>query len=397
MPQSVESDKLANRVETRLGSWVESTMGVLYVVGDRVQFCDDFDHWRNAFCRLLEIPEARGREFVEQTVVAGRELFGRLLHDLSEEERVECLKHATTTVLYGGKRPVDGTPMQASWGTDLQGAGPDRIYAHSVSGDKSRIVVGNSEHQFAWLIDASSNLPVRAESIDYGQNYWSSDGEKHYGMKHYVAQSDWRLEKARRLVHTVIEKSGEKGKRWQQAPSDVSVLDVGAGLGYFRKAFDELGYPHYGVDISSYINQQCKAMFGFDTWECDFARLDEMAKGRKFDIITMWELIEHVESAEESVRVLKEFLAPGGVIVARTPNLDALEYDILGDYYYSFKFEHVKYFSPLSFDVLMSKCGLRKVYLETSSHLFKGVCSPGYLYNIGQSLRGADILAIYSS
>ena len=138
-------------------------------------------------------------------------------------------------------------------------------------------------------------------------------------------------------------------------------------------------------------------MFGFDTWNCDFAKLHEVARGMKFDIICMWELIEHVEDAAASVKLMTDFLAPGGILVARTPNLSALEYDILGDYYYSFKFEHVKYFSPQSYDYIMTAAGLKKVYMETSSHLFKGILGADFLYKTGVQLRGADILAIYGN
>lgn len=395
--QSVESAKNNATARAGVGQWIESTMGILYVVDGSVQFADDFDHFRNAFCRLLEIPEEKAKRYIEEAVQIARKRFSKLLSELSDEQRCQCLIDATDKVLYGGTRPGGGE-MKKSWGGDFQGAAPNKIYAHSVSGDRSRLVVGNTDHKFAWLIDAATNLPVRADSINYdGAYFGGSEGNAHYGMKHYVAQSDWRLEKARRLVKTVLDCSGPKGDAWRKDPSSATVLDVGAGLGYFRKAFDELGFKHFGVDVSSYINAQCKQMFGFDTWECDFAKLDEVSQGRKFDIIAMWELIEHVEDAAEAIKIVQQYLKPGGIIVARTPNLDALEYDVLGDYYYSFKFEHVKYFSPLSYDHLMNSCGLKKVYLETSSHIFKGLLSADYLYKVGQSLRGADILAIYSS
>jgi len=392
--QLVEATLPDSKSRRARGKWFETTQGVIYVVDGSVQFCDDFDHWKNAFCRLLEISDEKARAFIEETARFAQEHFGQQLQRLSDDQKIGCVAEATTRVLYGGARP-SAKRIEPSWGTDLWGAPPDTVFAHSVSGHRERFVVGSKPRQFAWLIDADTGKPVRADSIKYDDAYFGSGGNAHYGMKHYVAQSDWRLEKARRLVRTVLENSGARQQHFLDHPKKTNVLDVGSGLGYFRKAFDELGYPHYGVDLSTYINRQCKEMFGFDAWDCDFAKLNEVVGGMKFDIITMWELIEHVEDAMAAVKQMTEFLEPGGILVARTPNLNALEFDILGDYYYSFKFEHVKYFSPQSYDYIMTAAGLQRIYMETSSHLFKGVLGPNYLYQAGQQLRGADILAIY--
>lgn len=394
--RSVEAGSIDPKGGRAHGKWFETTQGVIYVVDDSVQFCDDFDHWKNAFCRLLEISDEKARAYIEETAGFAQEHFGRQLQSLSDDQKIACVAEATTRMLYGGARP-SAKKIESSWGTDLWGAPPDTVFAHSVSGHTERFVVGSKQRQFAWLIDADTGKPVRADSIKYDDAYFGSGGNAHYGMKHYVSQSDWRLEKARRLVRTVLENSGARKQHFLDHPPTTNVLDVGSGLGYFRKAFDELGYRHYGVDLSKYINLRCKQMFGFESWNCDFTKLNEVAGGMKFDIITMWELIEHVEDAAASVRLMTEFLAPGGILVARTPNLSALEYDILGDYYYSFKFEHVKYFSPQSYDYIMTAAGLQKIYMETSSHIFKGILGPDYLYKAGQQLRGADIVAIYGN
>jgi hypothetical protein len=73
----------------------------------------------------------------------------------------------------------------------------------------------------------------------------------------------------------------------------------------------------------------------------------------------------------------------------------AFEAAILGDYYYSYKLDHVLYFSPTSLNAMMSRLGLRPLYIETDSHIFKGVLGADYLFKKGRALEGADILAVY--
>lgn len=378
-----------------VGRWLETTLGLLYIVDDRVQFIDDHDHWRNAFCRLLEIDEGKARRFVESAVAVAREREGKLFSDLPDEQRVKCLIEATDRVLYGTKRPTTHTAV-ASWGKDLEGSPADVVHAHSVSGDTSRIVVGNREHAFGWLIDAKTQSPISAASIRYDNTYFGSAGPAHYGMKHYTAHLDWRLEKSRRLVRTVLDNVGERKAKWLSNPKQTRIMDIGSGIGYFRKAFDEHGFDHYGIDLSTDIIAACKERFGFETWNVELLRLEDVTT-HKFDMITMWDVVEHLEDPVASVEFLSRFLTPDGVIVARTPNLSAIEAEVLGDYYYSFKFDHVRYFSVQSLDATMRSRGLKPVYVETASHLLKGFHSPDFMLRVGEAMRGADIVGIYGS
>lgn len=376
------------------GKWVESTLGILYVADESVQFSDDWDHWKNGFCRLLEVPEDKARQFIEETAAIAKQRFGKWPAALSEQEQVQCLTDAVTKLFYGGKRP-SGRAVQAGWGKDMQGAAADKIFAYSVSGDESRMVAGNQGHEFAWLIDPQTNKPVTADSIVYDTKYFSSQGDAHYGMKHYMAHVDWRLEKSRRLVRTVLNNIGNRKEHWLAQPKKTHVMDIGSGIGYYRKAFDEWGFSHHGIDLSTDIIAKCKEYFGFETWHCELLNLHKVAHNIKFHMITLWDVIEHLEDPLAAVNYLKDFLTADGVIVARTPNLCAVEADILGDYYYSFKFDHVRYFSPRSLEYTMAQCGLKPVYVETASHIFKGLLGADYMYKVGTRMQGADIIGIY--
>ncbi len=174
-------------------------------------------------------------------------------------------------------------------------------------------------------------------------------------------------------------------------------LDVGSATGYYRKAMDELGYNHSGIDLSREAIAICKETFGFETWHGSVLELDRFVnEGKKrFDLITLWDTIEHFDDPFQVVSILKNYLSTQGVLVIRTPSLTALEAEILKDMYYSFKLDHVRYFSPKSLTALMNMNGLRELYIETTSHLFKGFLGADFLYKTGKELCGADILAIY--
>lgn len=393
--QSVRTND-GSKTKTKGATWVETTLGILYVVEGNVQFADDWDHWKNGFRRLLEIDDQKARALIEACVEIAQAQHKKLLHELSDTERVACLKEATTQVLYGGKRE-QGQFDPAKCGKDQQGAPPNHVYAWSISGDRARMVVGNTEHEYAWLLNSKTSQTIYEKDVVYDTAYYSSGGNAHYGPKHYLNMEEWRLEKCRRLAKLVTNKSGERGQGWLTDPENTRVLDVGSGLGYNRKAFEEMSMQHFGVELSTDIIAKSKEAFGFETWHGTAFDLSKLTGGQKFDIITMWDVIEHIEDPVAAIKELRTHLTDSGVLVLRTPNLVAFEVDILGDFYYSFKFDHLRYFSPKSLAWAAKQAGLDELYVETASHLFKGLLSTNFIYHEGLNLRGADIIGIYGA
>lgn len=372
-------------------------MGILLVNRGSVQFVDDHDHWRKGFCRLLEIDEPQAREFIEKTIEAAERIFGRSLSNIGEEEKITCLYEAVDETFYKGERKKIEASKEIDF-TDLRGPEgevPDKIFAHSISGNSAYMVIGNEIEGFAWLVDASTRMPVTADSVTYDEKYFAPSQNNHYGMKEYTHQMEWRLEKARRILDLVVENAGTRGEKWKENPEEVKMLDVGSGIGYFRQAAQALGFEHHGIDLSPDIIKQCKETFGFETWQGRVEDLREIASGKRFQLITMFDVIEHLEKPRAVVTMLKDFLADDGTLVIRTPNLAAQEAEILGDYYYSFKLDHVRYFSANSLNEMMHGVKMKSVFSETASHLFKGILGADYLFKLGQARRGADILALY--
>lgn len=393
---TTKMDKQTNN-STAMRKWVETTMGVLLVSRGSVQFADDHDHWRKGICRLLEIDEPKAREFIENTVEAAERLYGRNLCNLPDEEKITCLFEAVNGTFYRGQRKA----IEAGLNVDFSGvAGPegesaDKIFAHSISGNEEFMVIGSEIDEFAWLVDAKTKQPVTADSITYNEQYYAPQGDRHCGMKEYTQQMEWRLEKARRIIDQVVAHAGARREKWLSNPSQVKMLDIGSGLGYFRQAAQALGFRHCGIDLSQEIINHCQETFGFETWHGRVEDLAEHADGQEFQLITMFDVIEHLEKPRAVIALLKEFLSDDGILVIRTPNLAAQEAEILGDYYYSFKLDHVRYFSASALTEMMHGVKMKSVYKETSSHLFKGILGADYLYKLGQARRGADILALF--
>lgn len=96
-----------------------------------------------------------------------------------------------------------------------------------------------------------------------------------------------------------------------------TLMDVGCGVGEFLNAV-HLAYPSatvYGVELSEGNVEQAKRHYGLNVE----AKLLETVLGT-FDIITSFEVIEHIPEPGQFLLDAKKRLAPGGLLVLSFPN-----------------------------------------------------------------------------
>lgn len=104
------------------------------------------------------------------------------------------------------------------------------------------------------------------------------------------------------------------------------LLDIGAGTGVFLKVAKNQGWRVAGVEISPFACRVAKEKFNINLFrgELKNARLKE----KSFDIITAWDLIEHVENPRSLVAKAKKLLKPGGYLVLQTTTVDSLLFQL---------------------------------------------------------------------
>lgn len=92
-------------------------------------------------------------------------------------------------------------------------------------------------------------------------------------------------------------------------------------------------------------------------------------QGQQFDIIYMGQSIEHVIDPVKVLRHLRRLLAPGGLLVVSTPNLDSREIDWFGPTWAHWHAPYHRYiFSKKGLHALARQVGLLPLYFRTFSH-----------------------------
>lgn len=98
------------------------------------------------------------------------------------------------------------------------------------------------------------------------------------------------------------------------------ILDVGAGLGFFVKFAGEIeGWDSYGVEISKEGCNFAKEKLNLKKIFCGRLEETNFEKG-SFDIITMWDVIEHLVEPKSILKKCYELLKENGILFLHTPN-----------------------------------------------------------------------------
>lgn len=191
------------------------------------------------------------------------------------------------------------------------------------------------------------------------------------------------------------------------------VLDVGCHIGVFVEIAARHGWDAWGVEPSHWAARQARAN-GLQVVEgtMDTADLDDAS----FDIITMWDVIEHLESPSAEVRHAYRLLKSGGLLVAHTMDLDSLFARVMGPRWPWLMEMHIYYFTRRTLAMLMEKNGfdvlsvqsqgryLRLGYLATRIGAYSGLLGRalGWYFNqlrLGQRaipINLGDLVTIYA-
>lgn len=149
----------------------------------------------------------------------------------------------------------------------------------------------------------------------------------------------------------------------------IRAVDLGTGPGAMAARLSAMGGDVLAVDRDSQGFEACVPHLSVDFDQPDFAA----ALGHSsFGLVTAIEVIEHVESPIGFLRNVRHLLAPGGVAVLTTPNVDSLparsKFLLKGRIRTMDEQSEPTHISPVFFDLLCRQF-LPRVGLQLREHL----------------------------
>jgi SAM-dependent methyltransferase len=185
------------------------------------------------------------------------------------------------------------------------------------------------------------------ESLYADGSYWRSETPRTLGYQDYRGAEPLYLKTFRRRLGFVL------GDR----PRHGRALDVGCAAGFCMQVLRELGFEAHGVEVSETIASHAVERFGFDT--VHVGTLDSAPyESGTFELITLWDVIEHVPDPCALLSRARELLAPDGLLVVETQNIDSAFARTLGHRWHHYKHaEHIYHFVPSSLRQLLEAAG----------------------------------------
>jgi len=130
---------------------------------------------------------------------------------------------------------------------------------------------------------------------------------------------------------------------------DKKVLDFGCGSGYGTHMLSENAESIVGVDISSEAVDYAKKEY--NSSNLSFMTISEL-ENEKFDVITSFQVIEHVPNDHEYTAKLSKLLNPGGILIISTPDKKNRLFKYIQQPWNIF---HLKEYTPESLKKLLVK------------------------------------------
>lgn len=139
----------------------------------------------------------------------------------------------------------------------------------------------------------------------------------------------------------------------------ISILDVGCGSGNFLFNLDESRFDRFGTEINQegFEISQKRGLHVF------FGDLDKINFGKKkFDVASLWQVLEHVKEPKKLMGNINRILLPGGIVIFQVPNTDGLGFKIgKKDWFHLDSPRHLILYNPQSVSALCATTGFKIV------------------------------------
>jgi SAM-dependent methyltransferase len=135
------------------------------------------------------------------------------------------------------------------------------------------------------------------------------------------------------------------------------ILDVGCASGLFLRRALDANWEVVGVEPSEVLARKAQEALGRAEIHCSTLQAARLPAA-SFDVITLWDLLEHVPDPVLFLRGCARLLRPQGYLFANVPDLNSVQSRLLRGRWPLLLPEHLNYFTPRSLRTCGEKAGL---------------------------------------
>ncbi|RLC82161.1 MAG: hypothetical protein DRJ03_05070 [Chloroflexi bacterium] len=217
--------------------------------------------------------------------------------------------------------------------------------------------------------------PVSSEELDvfYAQGIYKDTRNRLYPIIEGLSQIlQWfRLRKITRMY--------KRGK----------LLDVGCGKGRFLAYAATHGWNVRGVEPSENGRRFARNMLG----DRAVRSLDELRSVERFDVVTLWHVLEHISEPVKMLRQIRSYVKPGGSLFIAVPNFASLQAQMGRGHWSHLDIpRHYVHYAPDTLKYALTLAGYTTLWIDHFSIEFNPIgvlqttlnllgCEPGLIYS----------------
>lgn len=180
----------------------------------------------------------------------------------------------------------------------------------------------------------------------------------------YAEEKRYRLENFRDLFD----------RHLSIAPGTGRMLDVGCHIGAFLEVARERGFEAWGVEPSRWAVEKARAA-GFDVSQGTLAE-HRPELPSDFDLITIWDVLEHFGDPGRELVLAHDRLAPGGILALTTMDISSRFARLMGRRWPWLMRMHLFYFNRETLHRMLEQSGFEVLSIATC----RRIVSAGYLF-----------------
>jgi 2-polyprenyl-3-methyl-5-hydroxy-6-metoxy-1,4-benzoquinol methylase len=159
------------------------------------------------------------------------------------------------------------------------------------------------------------------------------------------------------------------GKRPQGLPDQAPgrLLDFGCGNGAFLEQMAQQGWQVTGIDVIVPEELARRAAGRFPVLAGSLPHAD--LAPRTFDVITMWQSLEHVHDPLAVLHEARRLLVPGGQLLISVPNLASASFGWFGANWFGLDLpRHLTHFTPTTLHRMLQRAGFHVSSIRMIRH-----------------------------
>lgn len=143
------------------------------------------------------------------------------------------------------------------------------------------------------------------------------------------------------------------------------ILDIGCGMGLFLSKLKEYGHEVSGIDINRKVVDAAKACGVDKIYAMDLDVFSKSYPDIKFDVVTFFNLLEHLDSLNGFLQGVRNVLKPDGLIVFCVPNQKRFIRRFTKKRLFDLPPHHLTFWSENSIKYLLENNGFEGARIET--------------------------------